>query len=220
MAHKTTLVAPLEAKPLRCVECNGDATAKCLDCDDSFCKACFRRFHKKGKRKNHRWYGFKIGATVCVECEREVARKKCRQCQDSYCNSCAEKTHKTENRKTHQFDLIREDLPPDAGPNDVYCQECTVRVAMPLISACKTCGGRFCDSCLVNEHKDCASGLKVDADEGEGPHKLCAVCSEAATRICLQCDEAYCDLKWAGNDGCYEKFHSKGNRRFHAVKPL
>ena len=202
-SHTHTVVAPLRAKPLVCIECEGFAAVRCRDCDDSFCKACFKRLHKKGKRAKHGWYGFRVGAPVCIECEVEIAVRRCVQCADAYCVACAERTHKSVRKSKHEIVLHCEEL---QDGQSAYCTACEVRAA---VVDCPKCGEPFCDSCLANEHKKCG----YDDDPFAAP--TCVECSKPATRECLTCEDAFCDRKWPGHPGCFEAVHAKGKRRTH-----
>ena len=202
-SHTHTVVAPLRAKPLVCIECDGFAAVRCRDCEDSFCKACFKRLHKKGKRAKHSWYGFRVGAPVCIECEVEIAVRRCVQCADAYCVACAERTHKSVRKAKHEMVLHCEEL---QDGQSAYCTACEVRAA---VVDCPKCGEPFCDSCLANEHKKCG----YDDDPFAAP--TCVECSNLATRECLTCEDAFCGRKWPGHPGCFEVVHAKGKRRTH-----
>ena len=98
---------------------------RCDDCLENYCKACFKRLHRKGKKARHQWRGFRINAPVCIECEVEVARKKCSHCQDLYCLSCAKTSHAKGKKKAHVMVDVQEEFTGEGVGK--YCHECDYR---------------------------------------------------------------------------------------------
>ena len=100
--HTFSIIADINNQFLTCVECHSQATRKCLDCDDAFCKAHYNSMHRRGNRAKHRSYGFSLGAPVCVECENDVALKFCGQCGDQFCLQCYAYVHRKGKKKLHK----------------------------------------------------------------------------------------------------------------------
>jgi hypothetical protein len=48
-----------------------------------------------------------------------------------------------------------------------------------------------------------------------GHRGLCLECGKAADRECATCGDRYCSVRWMGNPGCFERFHSRGKRSDH-----
>jgi len=102
--HTFSVIQDVNNQYLLCVECHSQATRKCLDCDDAYCKAHYNAMHRRGNRAKHRSYGFALGAPVCVECENEIALKFCQQCGDQFCLSCYSHVHRKGKKKLHKAD--------------------------------------------------------------------------------------------------------------------
>jgi hypothetical protein len=100
-AHTCTVMAFTGKVILLCIECNAPACVKCIDCEDSYCKACFRRMHRKGKRRTHVSYSFTINSNGCIECKHEIATCKCLNCDDYFCDICFKKIHSFGKRTGH-----------------------------------------------------------------------------------------------------------------------
>ncbi len=47
---------------------------------------------------------------------------------------------------------------------------------------------------------------------------VCVVCNEPADKKCVECNDFYCSKIWMGNPGCFQQFHSKGNRANHTTE--
>ena len=75
--HTFDIINNINNQYLTCAECQSQATRKCLDCDDAYCKAHYNALHRRGNRVKHVSYGFALGAPVCVECENDIALKFC-----------------------------------------------------------------------------------------------------------------------------------------------
>jgi hypothetical protein len=106
ITHTFTLIAQSQAAYLTCIECDTAASVKCSDCEDFFCKACFKHMHRKGNRKFHKYYTFTVNAEVCIECNHEVATHKCIECRDFFCKVCFAELHKRGRKSRHEFDLL------------------------------------------------------------------------------------------------------------------
>ena len=104
--HQFEIMNDMENQFLLCVECHSQATRKCLDCDDAYCKAHFNAMHRRGNRAKHRSYGFALGAPVCIECENEIALKFCKQCGDQFCLKCYSHVHRKGKKKLHKYEDI------------------------------------------------------------------------------------------------------------------
>jgi hypothetical protein len=102
LSHTFNLTSPVQDVHLYCIECESPASIKCRDCEDSYCKACFRRMHKKGKRKLHSYYTFDINCPACVECKDDIASVKCVSCDDYFCNACFKLIHEHGKKVKHQ----------------------------------------------------------------------------------------------------------------------
>ena len=163
---------------------------RCDDCLENYCKACFKRLHRKGKKARHEWRGFRINAPVCIECEVEVARKRCSHCQDMYCLPCAKTSHAKGKKKAHVMVDVREEF-TDEGVGK-YCHECDYREGAEM---CRFCKKPTCDSCLQNAHKACAHGGL------QGGRPVCVECFKPSVRECLQCRDPFCEERWTGNPG-------------------
>jgi hypothetical protein len=118
-----------------------------------------------------------------------------------------------------------------------YCQLCDRRLGTDL---CYFCNRYFCNSCHECYHsKTCAlnpqtspapaaqlspsrpstSGTGTGGGVGEAP-PVCVQCGEEADQQCEQCRDFYCSRVWMGNPGCFQTYHSKGNRVNHTAVPI
>lgn len=104
--HTFEIINNINNQYLTCVECQGQATRKCLDCDDAYCKAHYNALHRRGNRTTHQSYGFALGAPVCVECENDIAMKFCNQCGDQFCLTCYSHVHRKGKKKMHTFAVL------------------------------------------------------------------------------------------------------------------
>ncbi len=104
--HGFTVLTEGSAERLLCVQCGSTARRKCMDCDDPYCKACYKRLHRRGNRATHKSYGFEEGAPVCVECENDIALKYCKQCGDQFCLSCWLNVHRRGKKKFHEAEVL------------------------------------------------------------------------------------------------------------------
>ena len=74
-------------------ECDTAASVKCSDCEDFFCKACFKHIHRKGNRKLHVKYSFGADAEMCVRGATMTSRlTKCINCCDYFCTMLVSKS--------------------------------------------------------------------------------------------------------------------------------
>jgi hypothetical protein len=105
-SHTFDIINNINNQYLTCVECQSQATRKCLDCDDAYCKAHFNALHRRGNRSKHMSYGFALGAPVCVECENDIALKFCTQCGDQFCLTCYSHVHRKGKKKLHTYDTM------------------------------------------------------------------------------------------------------------------
>ena len=116
--HQFEVTSVVDSVSLICSECEAPATSKCKDCEDAFCKACFRRMHKRGKRQTHAYYTFDVNSSACIECKHEIATYNCLDCGDYFCNHCFHAIHERGKKKHHSFetvDSVREGIPLDIG---------------------------------------------------------------------------------------------------------
>ena len=82
------------ARFLKCIECeSAPATRKCEQCEDVFCKDCYRVVHTNGQLAMHKYTEFKPGSQICVECDADFATIDCKECGDLFCESCSKKIH-------------------------------------------------------------------------------------------------------------------------------
>ena len=197
------------ADALTCIECRHLATRECLQCEDSYCDKCYERIHRRGNRAGHEYEFFAPGCVVCIECEKTPALSTCESCQDSMCHKCREETHAKGNKKKHKWIEIVQELQPEQE----YCQQCVCR---PVIKACDCCEMKLCQHCLHREHAEICPDFAVQVKMKEVyANHMCVECGKPADRKCDTCGDKYCSIVWMGNPGCFERFHSKGNRMEH-----
>ena len=96
----------------------------------------------------------------------------------------------------------------------IYCQECSVRVAS---DQCDTCGSNLCDSCMQHHVRVCS--VTILARSGIAPLS-CNYCRKTPVYICLECDEAYCDTNGLESEGCFRSVHRNGKRLLHSCIPV
>ena len=106
LTHTYSLIGVTLKYNCVCVECDTVASVKCSDCEDFFCKACFKRIHRKGNRKLHVKYSFSADAEMCVECNHDIASLKCINCCDYFCHSCFEELHRNGRKRKHDVENL------------------------------------------------------------------------------------------------------------------
>jgi hypothetical protein len=106
MSHTFTILPSTSVTYLKCIECETSASVKCRNCEDFFCKACFKHMHRKGNRKLHSYYTFSVNAEVCVECNHEVASRKCIDCRDYFCKVCYTELHRRGRKSRHDVEIL------------------------------------------------------------------------------------------------------------------
>ncbi|KAE9206720.1 hypothetical protein PF005_g12903 [Phytophthora fragariae] len=222
--HTYTALNPLSTPFFRCVECLRPSTLRCLPCNEHYCERCFTRVHARGKtRSSHAREWYAPHAAACVECETRVACQRCLTCQDALCETCMARTHARGRRadgKTHTLELLAQPL----EPGEVYCEQCHARRGD---ERCEFCAQALCAVCHWTSSS--SSGVRssrhalvcVETALAEkrrellGDRGLCVECGKAADRECATCGDRYCSVRWMGNPGCFERFHSKGKRSDH-----
>lgn len=222
--HTYTALNALTTPFFRCVECSRPSTLRCLPCNEHYCERCFTRVHARGKTRSHHtreWYA--AHAAPCVECEMRVACQRCLTCQDALCETCMTRTHARGRRadgKTHTMELLAQPL----GPGEVYCEQCHARSGD---ERCEYCAQTLCAVCHWSSSSPIGvrssrhalvcveTALAEKRRELLGDRGLCVECGKAADRECSTCGDRYCSVRWMGNPGCFERFHSKGKRSDH-----
>ncbi|KAG7378496.1 hypothetical protein PHYPSEUDO_009972 [Phytophthora pseudosyringae] len=222
--HTYTALNALTTSFFRCVECSRPSILRCLPCNEHYCDRCFTRVHARGKtRSRHAREWYAAHAAPCVECEMRVACQRCLTCQDALCEACMTRTHARGRRadgKTHTMDL----LPQPLEPGDVCCEQCRARRGD---ERCDFCGQTLCAVCHWSSSSPTGvrssrhalvcveTALAEKRRELLGDRGLCVECGKAADRECATCGDRYCSVRWMGNPGCFERFHSKGKRSDH-----
>ncbi|GMF23006.1 unnamed protein product [Phytophthora fragariaefolia] len=222
--HSYTALNPLSTPFFRCVECSRPSIIRCLPCNEHYCERCFTRVHARGKTRSlhaREWYA--AHAAACVECAMTVACQRCLTCQDALCEACMARTHARGRRadgNTHKMELLAQPL----EPGEVYCEQCHVRRGD---ERCEFCVQTLCAVCHWNSSSPskvqnslhalvCVeTALAEKRRELLGDRGLCVECGKAADRECATCGDRYCSVRWMGNPGCFERFHSKGKRSDH-----
>ncbi|KAK1941679.1 hypothetical protein P3T76_006743 [Phytophthora citrophthora] len=222
--HTYTALNALTTPFFRCVECSRPSILRCLPCNEHYCERCFTRVHARGKTRSHHareWYA--THAVPCVECEMRVACQRCLTCQDALCEACMARTHARGRRadgKTHTLELIAQPLEPD----EIYCEQCHARSGD---ERCEYCAQSLCAVCHWSSSSPTGvrssrhalvcveTALAEKRRELLGDRGLCVECGKAADRECTTCEDRYCSVRWMGNPGCFERFHSKGKRSDH-----
>ncbi|RLN87755.1 hypothetical protein BBJ28_00017276, partial [Nothophytophthora sp. Chile5] len=224
--HSYSVLHHLLAPFFRCVECSRPSTLRCLPCEEHYCDRCFTRVHARGKtRSRHAREWYAAHAPVCVECEMRVACQRCLACQDTLCETCMARTHaggRGAEDQTHAIELLPQPLDPGSG--DVYCEQCHSRRGD---EQCEFCAKTLCAVCRWSSTStagvkssrhalECVETALVEKRrELLGDRGLCVECGKAADRECATCGDRYCSVRWMGNPGCFERFHSKGKRGDH-----
>ncbi|KAG4060520.1 hypothetical protein PC123_g4570 [Phytophthora cactorum] len=222
--HTYTALNPLSTPFFRCVECSRPSILRCLPCNEHYCGRCFTRVHARGKtRSRHAREWYAAHAAACVECEMRVACQRCLSCQDALCETCMTRTHARGRRadgKTHMMELLPQPLEPD----DVYCEQCHARRGD---ERCEFCAQTLCAVCHWSSSSSTGvrssrhalvcveTALAEKRRELLGDRGLCVECGKAADRECVVCGDRYCSVRWMGNPGCFERFHTKGKRSDH-----
>ncbi|TMW57411.1 hypothetical protein Poli38472_003336 [Pythium oligandrum] len=217
--HAFTTLQHAKTTVFHCVECKRFSTRRCLMCDEHYCARCFARVHGKGHmRRRHKVEEYDAQARVCVECEARVAYQLCQVCQDAMCEDCMARTHARGHKTTHTRVVIKQTL---LSSDAVYCALCDARHGD---SPCPYCSRAICSVCLTARGAQHASvcvetALKRAQDELFGDTR-CVECERVADRVCTTCGDRYCSVRWMGNPGCFERFHSKGKRQEHSYEAL
>ncbi|GMF27570.1 unnamed protein product [Phytophthora lilii] len=222
--HTYTALNPLSTPFFRCVECSRPSILRCLPCNEHYCERCFTRVHARGKtRSRHAREWYAAHAPACVECEMRVACQRCLTCQDPLCETCMARTHARGRRadgKTHTMEL----LPQPLEDGEVYCEQCHSRRGD---ERCEFCAQTLCAVCHWSSSSPTGvrssrhalvcveTALAEKRRELLGDRGLCVECGKAADRECTTCGDRYCSVRWMGNPGCFERFHSKGKRSDH-----
>ncbi|OWZ15595.1 hypothetical protein PHMEG_00010738 [Phytophthora megakarya] len=222
--HTYTSLNPLSTPFFRCVECSRPSILRCLPCNEHYCERCFTRVHARGKtRSRHAREWYAAHAVPCVECEMRVACQRCLTCQDALCEMCMTRTHARGRRadgKTHMMEL----LPQPLEPGEAYCEQCNARRGD---ERCEFCAQTLCAVCHWSSSSSSGvhssqhalvcveTALAEKRRELLGNRGLCVECGKAADRECTTCGDRYCSVRWMGNPGCFERFHSKGKRSDH-----
>lgn len=123
-----------------CTVCaKSPATYQCHDCDDQFCRPCFKVFHSKGRKRQHKPAAIleqlKEGQSYCALCQRRAGTEACATCSRTFCDSCFACAHVSECENQHRqlsiFDATK------------HAKDCVV-CGRPAASICTTCGDYFC----------------------------------------------------------------------------
>ncbi|RYH21872.1 hypothetical protein EON65_19990 [archaeon] len=206
------------------------------ECDESYCKSCYKQVHSGGKRIHHRWVSFQERAPVCVVCTSTPAVFNCIECSTDYCDGCFKVFHNMGKKRRHKKEVIKEEL----ERNQSYCFICTRRAADKC--AFDRCNKMVCECCFEFKHKGkCSFNMLATPLIGSRSHSpspsrrsisspqtdvfskketKCVVCGEEADKRCVQCGDLYCSIVYMGNAGCFAKFHSKGNRASHTTESV
>ena len=138
------------ARFLKCIECeSAPATRKCEQCEDVFCKDCYRVVHTNGQLAMHKYTEFKPGSQICVECDADFATIDCKECGDLFCESCSKRIHAKGEMAGHSLKPLDIWVRAILGEDEEYCAECEARVATRV---CDQCSDPFCDVCFDNLH--------------------------------------------------------------------
>ncbi|KAH7476350.1 uncharacterized protein KRP23_7035 [Phytophthora ramorum] len=115
-------------------------------------------------------------------------------------------------------------LPQPLEPGEVYCEQCHARRGD---ERCEFCAQTLCAVCHWSSSSPTGvrssrhalvcveTALAEKRRELLGDRGLCVECGKAADRECITCGDPYCSVRWMGNPGCFERFHSKGKRSDH-----
>lgn len=122
-----------------------------------------------------------------------------------------------------------------------YCHQCERRLAT---DTCLYCNHSYCNSCYEcihlrlctlnpknissrhhhhhhhNQRPPTSSSAASAASTTTPTPPICVQCGEPADQQCEQCHDYYCSRVWMGNPGCFQVYHSKGNRIHHTLKPI
>lgn len=223
--HSFTALARSSAPFFRCIECRRPSTRRCLPCNEHYCARCFHRVHARGNRRtSHKSEAYMSKAAGCADCEARVAEYKCLACQDALCHSCLERSHGSsekpstkKKRSDHPTEKIVQTL--EDPERESYCSQCSVRRGD---ERCPFCCCALCAVCLEERREAHAEALGCPETALElarvrvlGKDALCVECGKPADRECTSCNDRYCSVRWMGNSGCFERFHSKGARSKH-----
>jgi hypothetical protein len=92
---------------IKCTSCSKSAALNCSDCNDSYCKDCYKSLHCKGVRRSHT----SRSISYCSQCSLQMASKFCKTCYRAqakrgsiqalmcvrerglYCDTCFEDAH-------------------------------------------------------------------------------------------------------------------------------
>jgi hypothetical protein len=191
------------------------------ECDECYCKSCYKQVHSGGKRALHRWMGFQEKCRVCLVCTSTPAEVHCLDCNNDYCDSCSKVFHAMGRKRKHKRELITDEL----VANQSLCFICNRRAAENCPH--EKCSKMVCVACFEFKHKDkCAFNNDKEALRGQSRGRRsiidtkCVVCGEMADKRCLQCGDLYCSNIFIDNASCFAKFHSKGNRASHTTETL
>eukprot|EP01029_Cantina_marsupialis_P003264 TRINITY_DN1309_c1_g2_i2.p1 TRINITY_DN1309_c1_g2~~TRINITY_DN1309_c1_g2_i2.p1 ORF type:complete len:2284 (-),score=636.99 TRINITY_DN1309_c1_g2_i2:194-6847(-) len=225
-----------------CIACN-DALGiyQCEGCGgDTFCANCFVDVHSKGHRKEHSWKFHKeptndddvpdafwssdsdkeqrkmIGKQECPLCHRLMVREQCENCGQWLCSECRNQPHVA--YAPDDLDRINHKTIPDGmlenAKKDRMDQEEKDKIALKKkLRPKKEKAKVVAPLCKPTIFLHNAVGVGAEARCAIG--EVCIECGQHATRKCLQCNDAYCDIKGDGNPGCFEKFHYTAARRKH-----
>ena len=180
----------------------------------------------------HRWIGFSPETIICNICEHCPGEYLCNECNSAiYCRACCKVFHHKGRKRKHQITLYKEEINETF---DTYCKECNRRKGT---INCFHCLNLFCNSCYECKHQSNCDGEKKliptnqnnvnnnnnvnnSSSSNNNNLKFCVECNEIADKQCIECGDFYCSRSWMGNPGCFEKYHSKGNRINHQIRMI
>jgi len=122
-----------------CTVCSkSPASFRCNECEDQFCQSCFKVFHSKGRKRQHKPTGIleqlEAGQNFCELCHRRAGTEACTTCSRTFCDSCYECSHKADCATEHARLAVLDSK---------HLRECAA-CGKPADSICTTCGDYFC----------------------------------------------------------------------------
>lgn len=190
------------------------AEVNCRECDTSYCQPCSRTFHGMGRKRKHKISKLLeelpeyVKPSSLLKAPKAVSTKEDRGAFDTD----SEEEEEKETPEISRSQLVRMDV----AAKPTYCGLCSRRHAD---TKCATCTHIYCNSCCECVHKPgCLEKYELyQKNLAKNSAPVCLVCGEVADTKCVQCGDYYCSNTWVGNDGCFVKYHNKGNRATHTV---
>jgi hypothetical protein len=226
-----------------CAVCHSSpAQWKCSDCDGAeYCDACFAVFHNMGRKKRHNrqiLMELSIAQNQKHDGNDEESSQTTASSALLYCDFCHRRLgHFCVQCSGGEEERTQTSADVEEGANVVCCDECfefthKAQCKMSPMTLQQQQQGNRKDrledvgiEVIPDTNVYAITKKKKDYSiETNKPRAiddcLCVVCKELADKQCVECGDLYCSKVWMGNPGCFEQFHSKGNRATHTTEPF